>query len=151
MISILCIGIQQVFLRLGLKDCARCICASLFFQSKKSTCQTRKIFFISLQKFFSFWRKSNFRILPFQISWRDQMRKDKTRNTFHWRNSEVNTVCQWNLASLCHNTIKKKFIKNFYKNCSLITSSRPFCVCKELNIAAISKGNFWSNLLILDM
>ena len=27
---------------------------------------------------------------------------------------------------------RKIFIKKFYKNCDLKTSSRPFCVCKEL-------------------
>ena len=65
------------------------------------------MFFISLQKLFLFSRKSNFRILHFQISWRHQMHKHKTRNTFHWITWEVNTVCWWNLASLCHITKKK--------------------------------------------
>ena len=65
------------------------------------------MFFISLQDLFSFLRKSNFRIRQFQISWRHQISKHKTRNTFHWITWEVNTVCFWNLASLCH-IIKEK-------------------------------------------
>ena len=87
-----------------------------------------KTFFISLQKLFSFWRKSNFRILDFQISWRHQMPKHKTRNTFHWITWEVNTVCQWNLASLCHVTKEKIFQKNCPKTATCKTSSRPFYV-----------------------
>ena len=51
-----------------------------------------KMFFISLQKLFLFSRKSNFSILDFQISWRHQMPKHKTRNIFHWITWEVNTV-----------------------------------------------------------
>ena len=54
-----------------------------FLSLDESTCQTRKNVFISLQELFSFSRKSNFRILHFQISWRHQMPKQKTRNTFH--------------------------------------------------------------------
>ena len=41
-------------------------------------------FFISLQKLFSFLRKSNFRISDFQISWFHQMPKHKTRITLYW-------------------------------------------------------------------
>ena len=41
-----------------------------FASQKKSTCETWKNAFISLQKLFSFSRKSHFYILDFQISWR---------------------------------------------------------------------------------
>ena len=34
---------------------------------------------------------------------------------------------------------RNNFIKKFYKNCSLKTSSRPFCVCKELSTTSIAK------------
>ena len=44
----------------------------------------------------------------------------------------------------------KNFIKKFCKNCGLKTSSRPFCVYKELSTVSIGKWNFWSKLLILD-
>ena len=101
-----------------------------FSSLKESTYETRKMFFISLRKLFSFPRKSNFRFLDYQILWRYQMPKHKTRNTFYWITWEVNTVCLRNLASLCH-IIKKKIIKTFCKNCNLKTSSRPFFVCKE--------------------
>ena len=46
---------------------------------------------------------------------------------------------------------RKNFIKKFCKNCSLKTSSKPFCVCKELSTASIGKCTFWSKLLILDL
>ena len=39
-----------------------------FLDLNESTCQTRENDFISLQKLFTFSRKSNFRILHFQIS-----------------------------------------------------------------------------------
>ena len=34
---------------------------------------------------------------------------------------------------------RKTFIKKFYRNCGLKTSSRPFCVCKELSTTSIGK------------
>ena len=34
---------------------------------------------------------------------------------------------------------KEKFIKKLYKNCDIKTSSRPFCVCKELSTTSIGK------------
>ena len=37
---------------------------------------------------------------------------------------------------------RKNSIKKFCKNGSLKTSSRPFCVCKELSTASIGKWNF---------
>ena len=105
--------------------------------------------FIFFQNLFSSLRKSNFRILQFLISSRHQMPKHKTRNTFHWIIWEVNTVCYWNLASLCHIIKEKNTSKNFCKNCGLKTSSRPFCVWKELSIASTGKWNFWRKLLVL--
>ena len=62
-----------------------------FLSGNDSTYQIRKkVFFISLQKLFPFSRKSNFRILHFQISWRHQMPKHKARNKFHWITWAVN-------------------------------------------------------------
>ena len=61
-----------------------------------------KMVFNSLLKLLSFSRKSNFRILEFQISWRHLMPKHETRNTFYWITWEVITVCKLNLASLYH-------------------------------------------------
>ena len=34
---------------------------------------------------------------------------------------------------------RKNFIKKFFKNYGLKTSSRPFCVCKELSTSSIGK------------
>ena len=44
--------------------------------------KVRKMFFISLQKLFSFSRKEKFKILNIQISRRHQMAKHK-KNTFY--------------------------------------------------------------------
>ena len=46
---------------------------------------------------------------------------------------------------------KRKNFKKFYKNCGLKTSSRVFCVCKELSTTSVRKWSFWSKQLILDM
>ena len=73
------------------------------------------MFLISLQNLFSFSRKSNFRILYFQMSWRHQMPKHKTRNTFHWITWEKNTVYQWNMANIFHIIKEKISSKNFAK------------------------------------
>ena len=73
----------------GFKSCVCYIFANLFFKSKW---KLGKSFFISLQKLFLFLRKSNFRILDFQISWRHQMPKHKIMNAFNWITWEVNTV-----------------------------------------------------------
>ena len=37
---------------------------------------------------------------------------------------------------------KRNKIKKFYKICDRKTSPRLFCVCKELGITSIEKGNF---------
>ena len=44
-----------------------------------------------------------------------------------------------------------KFIKKFYKNCGLKTSSRLLSVFKKLSTTSLGKWNFSGNLLILDM
>ena len=115
------------------------------------TCQTRKNVFSSLQKLFSLLRKWKFRILHFQISWRHQMPKQKHRNTFHWISWEVKHSLLMKFGLFMSHYKRKNFIKKFYKNCNLKTSSRPFYVCKELSTTSIGKLNSWSNLLVLDM
>ena len=42
----------------------------------------------------------------------------------------------------------KNFIKKFTKT-GRKTSSRPFCICKELSTTSDRRLNFWSNLIIL--
>ena len=98
-----------------------------------------KMFFILPQKLFSFSRKSIF--LDFPISWRYQMRKDKTRNTFFcWTTWKVNTVLmKFGQFMSYHN---KKFYQKFYKDCQLKTSSRHYCVCKEFKHSMYWKMKF---------
>ena len=80
------------------------------------------------EKYFLFYFESSFRSW-----WRHQMPKRETRNTFYWITWEVNQVWQWNLVSLC-NITKKKKNQNFYRNCRLETSSRPFLLFKEFSV-----------------
>ena len=115
-------------LMLSLKGCICYICASLLLSVNDSTCQ---MFFIWLQKLFSFSRKSNFRILHFQISWDYQMPIYKTRNTFHWITWEVNVVCQWNLAGLCHITKGRKSLKTSAKIGAWKLDPGPFVFAKN--------------------
>ena len=37
---------------------------------------------------------------------------------------------------------RNNLIKKFYKKCGLKTSSKPFCVCKELTTTFIGELNF---------
>ena len=46
---------------------------------------------------------------------------------------------------------RKKMYEKIQKNCDLRTSSRLFCVCKELNTTSVGQLNFRSKLLILDV
>ena len=112
--------------------------------------QLGKIFFISFQNLFLFLRKSNFRILHIQISWRYQMPKHKTRNNFYWITWEVNSVCQWNLASLCHMTKEKKITKTFANTATWKLVPDSFVLAKNKH-KIYWKMNFWSELFILDM
>ena len=69
-----------------LKGHVRYIFPILFFKSERkvSTLETWKSFlFISLQKLFLLLRYSNIRVLESWISWRDQIGKQETRNTFY--------------------------------------------------------------------
>ena len=126
--------------------------ASLFFFNlKESTLETRANNFISLQKLFLFLIKSKFRILDVQISWRHEMPKHKKRNTFYWTSLWVKHILLMKFSQFIWYYKRKYLITKFYKTCNLKTSSRPFCVCKELSTSSIGKWDFWSKLLILDM
>ena len=107
----------------------------------------KKSFYFTSKALFVLSRKSNFRDLDVQIAWCHQMPKHKTRNTFYWITWEINTVCQWDLASLYHITKRKIFIQKVYKNCNLKTSVRSFCVCEKLSTTSIGKWSFWRKLL----
>ena len=125
---------------------------SLFFKSKRSWALVKlgKMFFISFQNLLSFSIKSNFRNLHFQISWRHQMHKHKTTNTFHRITWDVDTDMYWlmKFGQFMSYYKRKNLIRKFYKKFGLKTSSRSFCVCKELSTIFIKKWKFWSKLLI---
>ena len=94
---------------LFVEGCVSHIFASFFCMSKREHLWNKK-------KSFLFHFKSSFcswdnQILAWDIhiSWRHQMPKHKTRNTFYWITWEVNTVWWWNLASL-HNITKENFL-----------------------------------------
>ena len=103
-----------------------------------------KKFFISLQVLFLFSKKSYFNILDIYISWRHR------KNTFYWINNLISKHSLW-MKFGQFVVLQNNFIKNFNKNCEPKTSSRSFCVCKELSLTSIGKWNFWSKLLILDI
>ena len=103
-----------------------------FLSLNESTCQTRKIFFILHQNFCSLSRNSKFKILDIQISWRHQMPKHKTRNTFYWIMWKVNSLLM-KYGQFISYYKRRYLIKKLYKNCVLKTSSRPFCVPKKLS------------------
>ena len=121
--------------------------ASLFFKSKKRVpVKPGKKFFNSLQKVFWFSRKSNLRILHIQVLWRHQMPKYKTRNRFYLITCEVNSLLT-KFRQFMSYYKRKKIIKKFRKNCNLETSSRPFCVYKELSTTSIGKWTFEASYL----
>ena len=59
------------------------------------------------------------------------MSEHKTRNTLHLTTSEENTVCQWNLVSLCHITKEKKPSKNFANTAAWKLVPGPFVFVKN--------------------
>ena len=124
--------------------------ASLCLGLNESTCQMKKNIFYFTSKPLLILEKIKFRILHFQISWRYQIPKHKTRNIFHWITWKVNSPLI-KFSQFMSSYKSKNFIKKFCKKYVLKTSSRPFCVCKELSTISIGKWNFWTKLLILDM
>ena len=60
-----------------------------------------------------------------------QMPKHKTRKTFYWVTLEVNTVCLWNLASLCHITLEKKLSESSTKIAAWKLVPDPFVFAKN--------------------
>ena len=100
-----------------IKGCVHYIFGSLFFMFKGQHFWNKEnVFFISLQKLFSFLRLPDFNFSDIRMSWRHQMPKHDTRNIFYGITWEVNTVLSWNLASLCNITKEKFSSKNYMKN-----------------------------------
>ena len=92
-----------------------------------------KIFLISLQKLFSFSRKSNFAILDFQISWHHQMQKHKKKKYILLNNLRGKLGLLMKLGQFMPYSKGNNFIKKLYKNCGLKISLRLFCVFKKLS------------------
>ena len=88
------------------------IFASLFFKSKREQLWNLENVFYFASKSLFILKKIKFQNFRYSNSWRHQMPKNETRNALHWITWEVNTVGQWNLASLCHVTKEKKLSKN---------------------------------------
>ena len=137
------IFVYKIFLLLNISDLScflgffgkNCIFACLL-SLKDSTCETRNVF-ISLQKLFPFSRKSMFRILDIQISW------------CHDLGSKHSLLMKF--GQFISHYKRKNFIKKFYKNCDMKTSSRPFWIFKKLSTTSTGKWNFWSKPLLLNM
>ena len=100
-------------------------------------------FLVLLQKICSLSRNSKFRILDIQISWRHQIPKHKTRNTFYWITWKVNSLLMKYGQFISY--YKRRYQK-ITQNCVLITSSRPFCVSKKLS-KSIEKWIFETSYL----
>ena len=85
-----------------------CVCynfANLFCMSKKEHLRNKeKCFLFHFKSSSRSWDNNTFNILDTQMSWCHQMPKHETWNTY-WITWEVNTVWQWNLASLCSLTV----------------------------------------------
>ena len=130
-----------------LKDCVHYIFASLFFKSKREHLWNLRKKSISLQKLFSFSRKST-KILKFH----DVIKCLSIKKIYIILNnlgSKHSLLMKFGQFISCYK--RMKIIKEFYKKWDLNTSFRHFCVCKEFNTTSIEKLNFWSKLLILDM
>ena len=107
------------------------IFASLFLSLKEHLWNKKKKFFIWLQK-----------LLDIQTLWHHQMPKHKTRNTYYWITWEANTVCWWNLASLCDIT-QEFFGKIFYQHVhhlKFLFTEDSLKIKKDLELA--SKSHF---------
>ena len=108
-----------------------------FLNLNESTCQTRKNVFYFNNSFLS---REN-QILEFKIF--------RFHDVIKCLSIKQKNILLNNLGSK-HNLLMKfgqfmsyskrnNFIKIFYKNCGLKTSSRSFCVCKELSTTSTGK------------
>ena len=122
-----------------LKAVAVAFLLDCFPSLKESTCETwKKVSYFNSKALFIL-KKSNFSILDNKIAWHHQMPKHKTRNTFLLNNLGSKHSLLMKFGQFMSDYKRKNFIKKFYKNCDLKTSSRFFCVCKELSTTSIGK------------
>ena len=100
---------------------------------KASTCETRKMFFISLRKLFSFLR--------YIIKFYSNIMMSSNARAWNMKHLLLNNwgskhSLQLNFASLCL-LQNKIFIKKFYEKCDLESSPRPFLIFKESSVKRI--------------
>ena len=119
-----------------------------FWSLKKSTTlKLEKIFFISLQKFISFFRYSNFRIIKWILSFMVSSNPDnKTRNlgitVWQW-NQSFTVITVW--PDMFTEILPKYFTKNMVQK--LVPDH--FCL-KRFNITSTGKYDCWNKLTIID-
>ena len=112
----------------------------IFANLKNTTCETRKNVFYFTSK------------VLFDLKFHDVIKCQSMKKKYFSLNdveSKHNLFIKFDQFMSYYK--RKQFIKKFYKNCVLKTSSRPFHVCKELSTISIGKWNSWSKLLILDI
>ena len=110
-----------------------------FLSLKESFCETRKNVFILLQKLLPLLRKSKFWIFKFYEFIKCLSIKQEII-LLNNLGSKHSLLMKFGL--FMSNYKRKMFTKKFYINCDLKTSSRLFCVCKELSTDSIRKLNF---------
>ena len=129
----------------------------LFISLKKSTFETRKIsFFILLKNLFWDWDIQVENLWIFEkLKFHDGMSFRIMKQEFvlnHWitKNILLNNLKSKH-SVVCRITNKKFLFKDFYEKDCLKTSSRFFCVGKELSATSIEKWKFENKLIIIDM
>ena len=133
-----------------LKGCVHYIFASLFFMSKREHFVNKKKCFHFTSKVLFVLEIIKFNFSDIQMSWRHQMSKHETRNIFYRITWEVNTVCWWNLTSLCRVTKEQFLTKKYVKNVAwkLVPGSLIFKESLKKNIRR-SVCWFWQVLIVL--
>ena len=66
----------------------------------------------------------------------------KNRKYILLNNLESKHSLLMKFGQVMSNSKRNNFIEKFCKSCNLKTSSRPFCVCKDLSTSSIGKLNF---------
>ena len=97
------------------------------------------------ESFFSFLRKSDYDFSDIQMSWRHQMPKHETRNTFYWVTQSGDEI--WPVYVTLH---EKKIFKKFYEKCGQEASSRPFLIFKEYPVKRnLRRSVYWFGQILI--
>ena len=114
-----------------------------FLSLKESTCETRRNFFLfQFKNSFCSWENLEFQIFKFY---------NGIKKYILLNNLGIKQILLMKFDRFTSHYTRKKLVKKFYKKCYLNTTSKPFCVCKELSTTSIGTWNLWGQLLILDM